>query len=93
MRSEEHDVYVNEGSLVEVWRGEHLSVAQQFGTDWDGPVHSVVHAAVFCPPAEALACARAVGLMARAGVACCGSQGPPQGVGASRVTATAAKVL
>jgi hypothetical protein len=47
---EEFDVFVSEGALVEVWRGERLSVAQQFGTDWDGPVHSVVHAAVFCPP-------------------------------------------
>jgi hypothetical protein len=49
-RDEEFDVFVSEGALVEVWRGERLSVAQQFGKDWDGPVHSVVHAAVFCPP-------------------------------------------
>ena len=49
-RDQEFDVFVSEGALVEVWRGERLSVAQQFGTDWDGPVHSVLHAALFCPP-------------------------------------------
>jgi hypothetical protein len=31
---EEFDVFVSEGALVEVWRGERLSVAQQFGKDW-----------------------------------------------------------
>ena len=49
-RDEEFDVFVSEGALVEVWRGERLSVAQRFGADWDGPVHSMVHAAAFCPP-------------------------------------------
>ncbi|MBZ5700272.1 MAG: hypothetical protein LAN84_00335 [Acidobacteriia bacterium] len=54
-RDEEFDVYVLEGVFVEVWRGQRLSAAQQFGVDWDGPVHSIVHAAAFCPPAGALA--------------------------------------
>jgi hypothetical protein len=53
-RDDEFDVIVSEGVLVEVWRGERLSVAQQFAVDWDGPIHSAVHAAVFCPPAGAL---------------------------------------
>jgi hypothetical protein len=56
-RDEEFDVFVCEGALVEVWRGERLSVAQQFGTDWDGPVQSVLHAAAFCPPPAAPASA------------------------------------
>lgn len=50
-RDEEFDVFVTEGALVEVWRGAHVSVAQQFGVDWDGPTHSAMHAAVFCPAA------------------------------------------
>lgn len=48
--SHEFDVFVSEGALVEVWRGEHVSVAQQFGVDWDGPSHSVMHSAVFTDP-------------------------------------------
>lgn len=43
----EFDVFVNEGVLVEVWHGQRISAAQQFGVDWDGPTHSVMHAAVF----------------------------------------------
>jgi hypothetical protein len=38
-------VFVSEGALVEVRRGEHLPLAQQFGEQWDGPMHSVTHAA------------------------------------------------
>jgi hypothetical protein len=45
---DQYDVYVSEGVLVEVWRGERISVAQQFGVEWDGPSHSVMHGAVFC---------------------------------------------
>lgn len=40
----EFDVIVSEGVLVEVWRGEIVSVAQEFGVDWDGPAHSMLHA-------------------------------------------------
>jgi hypothetical protein len=54
-RDDEYDVYVCEGALVEVWRGEHLSVAQQFGEDWNGPVQSVMHHTVFCPPGAVMA--------------------------------------
>jgi hypothetical protein len=53
--SHEFDVFVSEGALVEVWRGDHISVAQQFGVDWDGPSHSVIHAAVFEAPAASAA--------------------------------------
>ncbi|MFZ1005268.1 MAG: hypothetical protein WAN65_00420 [Candidatus Sulfotelmatobacter sp.] len=48
----EFDVFVVEGVLVEVWHGERISAAQQFGVDWDGPVHSVMHAAVFASRAD-----------------------------------------
>lgn len=54
-RDEEYDVYVCEGTLVEVWRGEHLSVAQQFGEDWNGPIQSLLNHAVFCPPGAVMA--------------------------------------
>jgi hypothetical protein len=57
LRDEEFDVYVSNGVLVEVWCGERLSVAQQCGEDWDGPVHSAVHVVVFFPPPGALAVA------------------------------------
>jgi len=33
-----------------VWRGDHVSAAQQFGVDWEGPSHSVMHAATFEAP-------------------------------------------
>lgn len=47
----EFDIYVTEcGVLVEVWHGTHVSVAQQFGVDWDGPVSSVMHSTVFTDP-------------------------------------------
>jgi len=49
-RDEEFDVFVREGVLMEVWHGERMSAAQQFGTDWNGPIHAVVHAAAFAPP-------------------------------------------
>ena len=48
--SNEFDVFISEGALVAVWRREHVSVAQQFGVGWDGPSHSVMHAAVFTDP-------------------------------------------
>jgi hypothetical protein len=50
-RDEDFDVYVTEGALAIVHRGEHVSSAQMFGVDWDGPSHSVMHAAVFDGPA------------------------------------------
>jgi len=49
-KDEEFDVFVSEGVLVEVWRGEHVSVAQQFGEKWDGDVHSALHHRVFSTP-------------------------------------------
>lgn len=49
----EFEVYVCEGVMVEVWRGQHVSVAQQFGVEWDGPTHSVLHSNVFVPPGAA----------------------------------------
>jgi hypothetical protein len=54
-REEEFDVFVIEGVLAEVRRGERVSMAQQLGEAWDGPVHSVCHAEVPCPPPDALA--------------------------------------
>lgn len=54
-RDEDFDVFVSEGVLVEVWRGDRISVAQQFAIDWDGPIYSAVHAAVLCPPAAPVA--------------------------------------
>ena len=41
------DVWVSDGVLVEVLRGEHISVARQFGVEWDGPESSAIHQAVF----------------------------------------------
>ena len=52
--NEEFDIFVCEDVLVEVWRGQRVSVARQFGVEWDGPQHSIMHSAVFCPPAGAL---------------------------------------
>jgi hypothetical protein len=49
-RDEDFDVYVSEGALVEVWRGEHLTVAQQFAEDWDGPIQSVTNGTTFRAP-------------------------------------------
>lgn len=54
-RDEQFDVFISGSVLVEVWRGEHISTAQQFGEDWDGPVHSALHPAVFHPPTVATA--------------------------------------
>jgi hypothetical protein len=48
-RDDEFDMYVSEGALVEVWRGEHITVAQQFSADWDGAPASCMHPAVFVP--------------------------------------------
>ena len=48
-RDNEFEVFVYDGVLVEVWHGKRLSAAQQFGEDWDGPKHSVMHGAVFIP--------------------------------------------
>lgn len=42
------DVIVSEGVIVEVWRGEVVSLAQQFGVNWDGPPHSMLHAETLC---------------------------------------------
>jgi hypothetical protein len=56
------DVWVSDGVLVEVLRGEHISVARQFGVEWDGPESSAIHQAVFddrvapAPPAPAVHC-------------------------------------
>lgn len=58
IRDEEFDVYVSEGALVEVWRGEHVTVAQQFGCDWDGPTSSMLHPSLFVPPRPAETTAR-----------------------------------
>jgi hypothetical protein len=41
-RDDEFDVYVTEGALAIVHRGEHVASAQMFGVDWDGPSHSVM---------------------------------------------------
>jgi hypothetical protein len=49
-RDEEFDVHVSKDVLVEVWRGEHVSQAQQFGATWDGPLHTAMHEAVFAEP-------------------------------------------
>lgn len=49
-RDEEFDVFVSEGVLVEVWRGEHVAVAQQFGVAWDGPPNSVMYQTVYQRP-------------------------------------------
>jgi hypothetical protein len=57
--SEEFEVFVTEGALVEVWRGHHISVAQQFGVDWDGPAHSAVNSTVFSMPNACLPAALA----------------------------------
>jgi hypothetical protein len=46
-KDEEFDVYVSEGVMLEVWRGEHLGIAQQFGVDWDGPIHSAAKSSIF----------------------------------------------
>jgi hypothetical protein len=50
IKDEDFDVFVTEGVLVEVWRGDRVSVAQQFGEKWDGPVHSVCYEKVFEAP-------------------------------------------
>jgi len=47
----EFDVYVTEGALAIVHRGDHISSAQMFGVDWDGPSHAVIHVAAFETPA------------------------------------------
>ncbi len=44
------DVYVGEEALASVHRGEHVSTAQMFGVEWDGPSHSVMYATVFDAP-------------------------------------------
>jgi len=41
------EIYVNEGVLVEIHRGAHCTVVQQFGADWNGPLCSKLHAAAF----------------------------------------------
>jgi hypothetical protein len=43
----EFDVIVSEGVLVEVWRGPNVHIAQQFGADWNGPIHSCLTPDVF----------------------------------------------
>lgn len=50
-RDEDFDVWVGEDALAIVHRGEHISRAQMFGVEWDGPSHSAMHAAVFDAPA------------------------------------------
>jgi len=40
---------VSDGVLLEVKRGDALTVAQQFTLDWDGPICSMVHGAVMTP--------------------------------------------
>jgi hypothetical protein len=56
---QEFDVYVTEGALAFVHRGKHISRAQMFGVDWDGPSHSVMHASVFEAPTPSRPAARA----------------------------------
>lgn len=46
----EFDVYVSEGVMVEVWRGQHISVATSFGVEWDGAPHHVMYSTCFEPP-------------------------------------------
>ena len=50
IKDEDFDVFVTEGVLVEVWRGDRVSVAHQFGEKWDGPVHSVCYEKAFEAP-------------------------------------------
>ena len=50
IKDEDFDVFVTEGVLVEVWRGDRVSVAQQFGEKWDGPVHTACYEKVFEAP-------------------------------------------
>jgi hypothetical protein len=44
---EDYDVFVCDDVLVEVWHGKRISVAHQFGVDWNGPTHSALHESVF----------------------------------------------
>lgn len=53
-RDKEFDVYVSEGVLVEVWRGEHVSIAQPFGEDWDGEPKTAVTSKTFVRVTEPL---------------------------------------
>jgi len=50
INDQDWDVWVSDGVLVEVLRGEHVSVARQFGVEWDGPQSSALHRAVFDDP-------------------------------------------
>lgn len=43
------DVFVARDVMVFVERGARLSIARQFGVEWDGPTHSALHQAVFDP--------------------------------------------
>lgn len=84
-RPEDLDVYVGDGALVEVWRGERTSMATMFGVRWDGEASVAMHREVFLPPDGP-----------RSGGVCpaCGRGGAvvwvrPVGVGAWRVCALA----
>jgi hypothetical protein len=47
--SDSYDVYVHEGHLVEVHRGEHGTVAQIFGEDWNTQPMVQFHAPALGP--------------------------------------------
>jgi hypothetical protein len=49
-KDHEYDIIVTEGVAVEVWRGPRVNAAQQFGVEWDGPVHSTINASVWSDP-------------------------------------------
>jgi hypothetical protein len=48
-KDHEFDFIVCEGIALEVWRGQSVAIAQQFGVDWDGPVSTVTYGGVFTP--------------------------------------------
>jgi hypothetical protein len=48
-RDDEFDVYVSECVLLEVWRGQHVTTAQQFASNWDGLPESTTHPLAFNP--------------------------------------------
>lgn len=50
MISNDDDVYVGTGSITEVHRGPHCTVAQAFGEDWTGAPCVHLHGQAFTPP-------------------------------------------
>lgn len=49
MSEADWDVYVNEGSLVEVHRGQHMTVCQAHGEDWTAQPVVNIHSAAIAP--------------------------------------------